>query len=750
MALSYIIKYYTASLVIIYIKKFKRLLMKYKLPNFIATIILILSLGQVMAKTTEITLKPEPYQKETSRWLVRLLEQLHYKPMKLDNDFSVKILDNYIETLDANKFYFYADDIKEFQVYKNEVDDAIKSGDVELAFRIFKIYIERIQDRTEYALNLLEKPFDFTIEEEYIWDREDQPWPKTVEEMNDIWRKRVKNDYLNLKLIGKEEAKIKDILSKRYNRRAKRISESNNEDVFQFFINSYATLIEPHTSYMAPRVSENFKINMSLSLQGIGALLGEDDEHVSIKNIIKGGPAEKQGDLKNGDKIVAIGQGDSGSLVDVVGWRVDDVVEKIRGDKGTVVRLAVKSKNDLIDTKPHIVTIVRDKVKLEEQAAQHQILEVNNANGKSKIGVINLPTFYLDFAAMARGDEDYRSTTRDVKKIIDKFKQEKVDSIVMDLRNNGGGSLIEARDLTGLFINKGPIVQIKSSRGNIDVDRDLDKSVYWDKPMAVLINRASASASEIFAAALQDYGRAVIVGERSFGKGTVQNLIPLDNYANSYSEQSMGQLKLTLSQFFRINGGSTQNRGVIPDIQFPKHASSDSYGESEYDNALPWTSIKRSNYNMQGDLTREIPQLRKLYKQRELVNPEFSFIKEDMEYYNSFKDDISISLSEKTRKAETEKQEARKIARKEKRESISEGDLDPLLTPVEVVFNSEEKKEPEEEEENDEDSLVNTENSSEPDGDFVLLEAARIVTDLVNLKQQKLIAETTQKKDKSL
>jgi len=716
--------------------------MKHKIAQIITAIVLLFSFAQVIAKSTEINLKPEPYQKETSRWLVRLLEQLHYKPIRLDNEFSAKILDNYIDTLDPNKFYFYEKDFNDFQVYKNEVDDAIKSGDVELAFRIFTIYIQRIQERTDYALSLLETPFNFDIEEEYIWNREDQPRITNEKDMNDLWRKRVKNDYLNLKLVGKEEDKIKEILSKRYSRIAKRVSESNNEDVFQFFINSYATLIEPHTSYLAPRVSENFKINMSLSLQGIGALLGEDDEHVAIKNIIKGGPAEKQGELQNGDKIVGIGQGDAGSLVDVVGWRVDDVVELIRGDKGTVVRLAVNSKDDLLDTKPHVVKIIRDEVKLEEQAAQYQILNVQKANGESKVGVINLPAFYLDFAAKARGDIDFRSTTTDVKKILEKFKTEGVDSIVMDLRNNGGGSLIEARDLTGLFINQGPVVQIKSSRGGINVDEDLDKSISWEKPMVVLINRASASASEIFAAALQDYGRAVIVGERSFGKGTVQSLIPIDNYANNYSEQSMGQLKLTLSQFFRINGGSTQNRGVIPDIQFPEHAGSDSYGESEYENALPWTSIKRSNYNMQGDLTRDIPILRDSYKARELVNPEFTFVKDDLEYYNSFKDDISISLSEETRKAETKKQEDRKLARKLKREAIIEGDLDPLLTKVNVLYNSEAKTEPEEEEEDDEDSLTNTKNNSEPAGDFALKEAARIVTDLVVLKQHKLIAES--------
>ncbi|MBL4659346.1 MAG: carboxy terminal-processing peptidase [Alcanivoracaceae bacterium] len=718
--------------------------MKNNLTAVTVLFLLLSGFSQALAISIENNLKPEPYQKETSRWVVRLLEQLHYKPVKLDDEFSVKILDNYIETLDPNKVFFYAKDVKEFQIYRNEVDDAIKSGDVELAFRIFTLYARRIHERTDYAVSLLETTFNFELDEEYIWDREDMDRVVLKSEMDDLWRKRVKNDYLNLKLAGKAEDKIKETLSKRYKRIAKRVRESNNEDVFQYFINSYATLIEPHTSYLAPRISENFKINMSLSLQGIGALLGNEDEYVTIQKIIKGGPAEKQGKLKNGDKIIAVGQGDSGSLIDVVGWRLDDVVDKIRGDKGTVVRLSVLNENDLLDSKPHIISIVRDKVKLEEQAAQYQILDVHsekNANLKKKIGVINLPAFYLDFDAKARGDKDYRSTTTDVKKILTQFNDKNVEALVMDLRNNGGGSLIEARDLTGLFIDTGPVVQIKSSRGGVTVDRDTDETIVWDKPLVILTNRASASASEIFAAALQDYGRAVVVGERSFGKGTVQSMIPLDNYSSN-NEHAMGQLKLTLSQFFRINGGSTQNRGVIPDIQFPKHAGSDSYGESEYKNALPWTSIKRSNYNMQGDLTKEIPKLRKNYNARELLNPEFTFIKEDFDYYNKLKDDKSVSLTEKIRKEESKKQEDRKIERKQKREAITEGELDPLITEVEVVFNSENVEDEDEEDEMDEEELENTKNNSEPAGDFILMEAARIVADLTNLKQERLMVDT--------
>ncbi len=713
-----------------------------------SVVVLLLSLTMGIAKTTGIDLKPEPYQKETSRWLVRLLEQLHYKPVKLNDEFSEKILDKYIEILDPNKVYFYSKDIASFKQYKDELDDAIISGDVEIAFEIFKTYEKRIKERTDFSLKLLKKSFDFSKDEKYIWDREEQNNPKTTAEMNDLWRKRVKNDYLNLKLTGKKDAKIKEVLEKRYQRINKRIAESNNEDVFQFFINAYVSSIEPHTAYLAPRTSENFKINMSLSLVGIGALLGSDDDYVTIKKIIKGGPAEKNAELKNGDKILAVGQGKAGSLEDVIGWRLDDVVDKIRGDKGTIVRLSVLSKDDVPSAKPHIVAITRDKVKLEEQAAQYQILKLSKGDKELKIGVINLPAFYLDFDAKARGEADYRSTTKDVKKIVDKFKAEKVQAMVMDLRNNGGGSLIEARDLTGLFIDQGPVVQIRNSRGSINVDSDSNPTVAWDKPMVVLTNRASASASEIFAAALQDYGRAVIVGQRSFGKGTVQQLIPLDTYASN-NEHPMGQLKLTMSQFFRINGGSTQNRGVIPDIGFPKQAGSDSYGESEYDNALPWTSIKKSDYTMQGDLTADIPKLRKKFKQRVEVNPEFKFIKEDLEYYNALKEDKTISLSEKIRKEEEQKQEQRKITRKAKREAILKGVHNPLITKVEVLYNSEDAiKSKEDETEEDEDELENKKNDSEPADDFILMEAARIVADLAQLKNKVLLAENNNKNKK--
>ena len=724
-------------------KKFKEKIMRNKLNQSVLLLLAFIVCGVSFAKPVAVDLKPEPYQKETSRWLVRLLEQLHYKPIKLDDDFSQKILDNYIEILDPNKVYFYAQDIAEFNKYKLDVDDAIKSGDVELAFKIFTLYVQRIQERTEYAVKLLEKGFDFTVDEDYIWNREDEDRITNEKDMDELWRKRVKNDYLNLKLAGKEDDDIKETLKKRYEQIDKRVSDSNNEDVFQIFMNSYANLIEPHTSYLAPRTSENFKINMSLTLQGIGALLGIKDEHVTIMKIIKGGPAEKQGELKSGDRIVAVGQGESGSFIDVVGWRTDDVVEKIRGEKGTVVRLSVIGEDESLDAKPHIIAIVRDKVKLEEQAAQYQILEVDSDAQNHKIGVINLPAFYLDFDAKADGEDDFRSTTKDVKKILSKLEKENVEALIMDLRDNGGGSLTEARDLTGLFIEQGPVVQIKNSRGNISVDRDMDKSVVWDKPVIVLINRASASASEIFTAALQDYGRAIVVGERSFGKGTVQSLIPLQNYASSSNEHPMGQLKLTLSQFFRINGGSTQNRGVIPDIQFPDRAGTDSYGESEYENALPWTSIKRSNYDMSGDLTQIIPVLRKQYEQREELNPEFTFIKEDYDYYNELKEDITVSLSESKRKQENDEQEDKKKQRKQQREEILKGSLDPAITLVKVLYNSEDDVKGETIDLSDEET--ESENNSEPDGDFILKEAARIISDMLELEKSKLIAENSQK-----
>ncbi len=710
--------------------------------------------GQAANKTSETAipakkdqsrtgpLQEAEYQKKVSQWIVRLLSQAHYRPHKLDDAFSREILDNFIKTLDPNRVYFYASDIKAFQKYANVLDDALKEGQVEPAFAIWNRYTQRINERMEKARELVDKGFDFSKDESYQWDRENAPWPVSQAEMDELWRKRVKNDFLSLKLAGKDDEKSRKTLQKRYKRIQKRVAETSSEDVFQYFINSYASLIEPHTSYLAPRSSKNFKINMSLSLEGIGALLGAEDEYTTIQRIIKGGPASMDGRLKKGDRILAVGQGEEGPMEDVIGWRLDDVVDKIRGPKGSTLRLLVINKDEPASAKPREIKLVRDKVKLEQQAAQYKILKVKEGGMTHKIGVIVLPTFYLDFEGRMRGDPDYRSTTRDVKKIIDKLKAEGVEGIVMDLRGNGGGSLVEATDLTGLFIEKGPVVQIKDSRGFVEVNRDRDSSVAWEGPLIVLVNKLSASASEIFAAALQDYGRAVIVGEQTFGKGTVQNMLPLDSYVNN-KEHPAGQLKLTMAQFFRINGGSTQHRGVIPDVAFPKHPGTDKYGESELENALPWSSIKRASYRVWNDLTALVPILRQQFLAREKVNPEFDFLKQDQAYYAEMKADKMVSLNLEKRKAEADKLEARKAERKARRQAIAAGKHDPALSEVELVFDSADAtdKPPV----LDEDGEPVKDDEAEDRVDYELHETARILSDWLDLQKQRL-AKNSKKK----
>ncbi|WP_395374058.1 carboxy terminal-processing peptidase [Marinicella sp. W31] len=698
---------------------------------------LILISNLLQAKISLVNeLKPLPKHKKESQLIVTLMEQFNYKDSKLNDELSSKILDNYVETLDPNKMYFLSSDILAFDKIQYALDEAIKEGQIEPAYKIYNLYNQRVQERAQFALALLEKPFDFNLSEDYAWDREEQPWAMNNQELDELWRKRVKNDYLGLKLTEKADDEIIKTLTKRYQLFSKRAKEAKSEDVFQYFINSYVSLVEPHTGYLAPRTSENFDINMSLSLEGIGAVLGEDGEYTIINSIVKGGPADMQGELKKGDKLLALGQGDEGPLEDVIGWRLDDVVQKVRGEKGSTIRMLIRHKDDPPGAKPTQVNIVRDKVKLEQQAAQYKIIKVNGKDGEQKIGVIDLPTFYLDFDGLQSGDPDYRSTTKDVKKILNALREEKVDGLIVDLRNNGGGSLYEAEQLTGLFIEQGPIVQTKTSLGKVSVKSDRNPNIYWDGPMVVMVNRLSASASEIFAAALQDYGRAVIVGEQTFGKGTVQNMMPLNNYSND-KENKLGQLKMTIAQFFRINGGSTQNRGVIPDIQFPLAPGLENYGESTYENALPWTTIKPSRFDMFEDLSDEIPYLSSRFKEREKVNFEFEFLKREMELYEQEKDDKTVSLSLEERKRKTDDRKNREKQRKERRLAMLENNQNDLIASIDVLFDSAELEAKAEEPTDDE---AEEGDEEEEFVDYKLHETARILGDFIKLNSKKMMA----------
>mgnify|MGYP001817933822 CR=1 FL=1 len=672
-----------------------------------------------------VMFKPSLDQRLRSNLATKFLANWHYKDTSLDDELSEKIFDRYLDLLDPNYSFFLAKDIETFSPYRLNMDDALQHSDPTPAYEIFNTYVDRVQERVVFAREQLKQPMDFTVEESYMWDRSDVKWANTEAELDEFWRQRVKNDFLRLRLAGKEDEAILETLDDRYENLDRRISELNSDDIFQFFMNAFAQSIEPHTAYMSPRSSENFEISMRLSLEGIGALLGRENEYTSIASVVPGGPADKEGSLRAGDKVTAVGQGRDGKLQDVVGWRVDDVVDLIRGPKHTIVRLEVLHEDTGIDGPTEIIEIVRDEVKLEEQAAKSEIIEVPGENDEIvKIGVIDLPVFYLDFNGRARNLPDYRSSTRDVTRLINEMKTEGIEGLIVDLRNNGGGSLLEATTLTGLFIDEGPVVQVRNSSGRISTEEDVEPGMAWDGPLAVLVNRYSASASEIFAAAIQDYGRGLVIGETTFGKGTVQNLVDLDDYAPSGDSGKMGQLKITMAQFFRVNGGSTQNRGVEPDIRFPSAGDPEDYGERSLENALPWTSIPTSSYEPEGDMGRMAAVADFLYKGRIADNQEFGWLLSDVEEFNRNKDKKEVSLLESERRAEMDRDEAKRKARKAAQDNNGplledEDALADLTGPVEATV--------------DEDDDADSEDEEDDRPDLLLRESARIVGDMVEL-----------------
>jgi carboxyl-terminal processing protease len=603
-------------------------------------------------------LKPLVAQTQAALWASRVLARYHYKATPLDDALSEKIFDRYFKSLDAEKLYFVQGDIDQFAPMRSKLDDAINNENLTLPFAVYNLYTQRFGERMAYARTLLKGKFDFTSDETVQLDREKAEWPKSDDEVKDLWRKRVKNDWLRLKLAGKDDKAIRETLDKRYENYVTRIRKLNNEDVFQMFMNAYAMAIEPHTNYLGPRSAENFDISMRLSLEGIGATLQSRDEYTVLRELVPGSPAALSGKLKPGDRVVGVGQGTSGPIVEVLGWRIDDVVALIRGAKDSTVRLDVLPADAGTDGKHVVIALVRKKISMEEQSAKKSIIEVKDAGVKRRIGVISLPTFYQDFEARRKGDKDFKSATRDVARILAELKKDKVDNVLIDLRNNGGGSLTEAVELTGLFIDKGPVVMQRTADGKIDVESDTQAGLAWDGPVGVLINRGSASASEIFAAAIQDYGRGLIIGEPSFGKGTVQTMLALDRFAPS-DKVKYGELKMTIAQFFRINGGTTQLRGVTPDIKLPVTADIENFGESSYDNALPWVSIKPANYVPSGDLKELFAPLQKRHEARIAKDKDFQYLQEDIAEVTKLRKDNVISLNEAVRRKERDAQDAR-------------------------------------------------------------------------------------------
>ncbi|MDH0894300.1 MULTISPECIES: carboxy terminal-processing peptidase [unclassified Pseudomonas] len=628
-------------------------------------------------------LQPDREQVIASLNVVELLKRHHYNKPPLNDERSVKIYEGYLKMLDPARSYFTAADIAQFDRWKTRFDDFLKSGDLEPGFGIYRVYLQRAEERLDQVEAMLEggvDKIDFTLDESLLVDREKAPWAKDKAELDDLWRKRVKDEVLRLKIAGKEPKDIQELLLKRYKNQRKRLEQTRGEDVFQAYINAFAQTYDPHTNYLSPDNAENFDINMSLSLEGIGAVLQTDSEYVKVVRLVPAGPAEKSKQVAPADKIIGVAQGDK-EMVDVIGWRLDEVVKLIRGPKGSKVRLEViPASNAPSDQTSKVVTIVREAVKLEEQAAQKSVLKLQHDGRDYKLGVIKIPAFYLDFKAYRAHDPNYKSTTRDVKRLLGELKEEKVDGVVIDLRDNGGGSLQEATELTGLFINQGPTVLVRNSDGRVQVLADEDPGVFYDGPLAVLVDRLSASASEIFAGAMQDYHRALILGGQTFGKGTVQSIQELNH----------GELKLTMAKFYRVSGQSTQHQGVLPDIAYPDIVDTKQIGESALPEAMPWDSIKPA-VNPEIDPYKPfLAQLKSRHESRTAENPDFVFARERLDLTQKLMAETTVSLNEQARRARHAEIEAKQLALENARRKAKGEELlkeikedDEEVTPVE-------------------------------------------------------------------
>ena len=661
-------------------------------------------------------------QRSTMVELIEQLEDRHYAKLEYNDDFSSQHLDAYVESLDGSKMFFLASDLEEFEQFRSVMDEQLPKGNLDAGFFIFNRFQQRLEARLEKELANLPQTvaaMDFSIDETYQIDVEERDWATSSAELDDRWRKQLKNQVLSLKLAKKPEDDLVSTLEKRYRNQLKRVKQYNSQDVFQIFANALTGLYDPHTNYLSPRRSENFNINMSLSLEGIGAVLQLEDEYTKVTRLVPKGPADKQGELHPSDRIVGVGQGTDGEIEDVIGWRLDEVVELIRGPKDSTVRLEVIPAKSKATDQRKVITIVRNEVKLEEQSAQKSILEIPNGDEIIKIGVIDIPAFYIDFDAMRRGDKEYKSTTRDVRKLLEELQEEGVDGLVVDLRNNGGGSLQEANELTGLFIEYGPTVQIRHSSRRVWRDGKRLKSEYYEGPLVVMVNRLSASASEIFAGAIQDYQRGIIVGDRSFGKGTVQTLIPLTE----------GQLKITESKFYRISGDSTQHRGVVPDLAFPTVYDPEEIGESALDHALNWDQINAVRHHRYNDLSTVLPVLTTQFQERSGKNPDFIYLEDQIALAAATREITELPLNEQARKALRESQEAKALAIENKRRKARG---EELLTSLD-----EEAGETDEESEADLDA-----EEQDPKDDVLLMEAGNVLADALIIKRQRFAAHS--------
>lgn len=588
-------------------------------------------------------LNPQPRQTLVDEAIAGILTRYHYGNQPLNDALSQQIFKHYLDNLDPNRSYFLQSDIDSFASYQHGLGNAIRDGNLKPAFAIYNVYQQRVQQRIQYALDLLGHEPDLKIKEDYVFDRSKAPWATNTAELDDLWRKRIKNDVIGLLLAGKTWKQATEVLRKRYQNFNYRARQISSEDVFDLFMNSYTLTLDPHSNYFSPSESQQFQIQMSLKFQGIGASLISEGEYTKVVQVIPGGPAARSKELHPDDRITGVAQGDKGDVVDVVGWRLDDVVQLIRGPKDSVVRLQILPAGAAPGSPERTIRLVRDTVKLEAQAAHKSIINVTSSGRKLKIGIVNIPAFYSDYEGRLEGEKNYTSTTRDVRKLLQELEAEHVDGVVIDLRNNGGGALDEATKLTGLFIPHGPVVQIRDTSGNVEVDDDDDSSIVYTGPLMVLVNRFTASASEIFAAAIQDYHRGVIVGSTTYGKGTVQRLIDLNRFVPG--NQDVGQLKLTVDKFYRVNGASTQRKGVMPDIILPTPIDPKEFGEEIEDDALPWDQIASADYTpLHLDLTAALTKLTKFHQERIVDNPDWALFLKGIQLLEAERSIKSVTL----------------------------------------------------------------------------------------------------------
>jgi carboxyl-terminal processing protease len=599
-------------------------------------------------------LKPTLSQEKVESYITKIFAGYHYRKFTLNDSLSTAMYDNYLKEIDPSKLYLVGTDVAYFEKYRNELDDYLSSGRLDAPYEIYNTFRKRYKERSAFISKLLEKPFDYTADESLNVDREKATWSKTPEDLNDIWRKIIKNEALELKIAGKADSSITNLLKERYRLRDRNLGRIKSEQVFQMYMNSFCDVLDPHTRYFAPAESDRFKQSMFQQLDGIGALLREDGNFIKIVEVIVGGPAYKSKLVTAGDKIVGVAQGDDGKFEDIVGWYVDDAVKKIKGPRGTVVRLQLVSANALPTDAPKEIRLVREKVVLTDQRPTVETVSINQNKRDFKIGVIKLPSFYRDFEGANKREKAFNSTTRDVQKMIDSLKTQNIDGLVIDLRNNGGGSLTEAISLTGLFIPRGPVVQVKESTGEIEVYTDTDPSVGYDGPLAIMTNRFSASASEIFAGAIQDYKRGIIIGEQSYGKGTVQTMVDLNQWMPKEQEK-LGQVNITIQKFYRINGSSTQRKGVTPDIELPSRFSAEKYGETSEPTALPWDQIVTSKFDLTKFVTdKQVSKLKSNYQSRLKADADLKQLVEQIDYERKARENTTVSLQEVKRKKEKE------------------------------------------------------------------------------------------------